>query len=82
MLIKMIYFVLELTLVLRYLGIYSSEEETKYIFDEFDADGSGTIEFNEFLVLIHQKVDSKFVIRNRIYIYARLYIKINTQQIF
>ena len=47
---------LELTTVLQYLGLNYNPEEIQATFDEFDTDGSGTIEFSEFLVLMHKKV--------------------------
>ena len=42
--------------MLRYLGLLLSPDQTQATFDQFDEDGSGTIEFNEFLILLHQKV--------------------------
>jgi Ca2+-binding EF-hand superfamily protein len=47
---------LELATVVKFLGLRMTEEEVQALFDEFDEDGSGSIEFDEFLLLISKKV--------------------------
>ena len=46
----------ELSTVVRYLGLKMTEVEVQELFDEFDEDKSGSIEFDEFLILISKKV--------------------------
>jgi hypothetical protein len=46
----------ELATVVKFLGMRMTEEEVQALFDEFDEDGSGSIEFDEFLLLIIKKV--------------------------
>jgi hypothetical protein len=46
----------ELTTVVKFLGLRMTEDEVQAMFDEFDEDKSGSIEFDEFLILISKKV--------------------------
>ena len=48
--------------MLRYLGLNTSPEDTAATFAEFDQDGSGAIDLNEFLVLMHKKVGNHYMI--------------------
>jgi Ca2+-binding EF-hand superfamily protein len=41
--------------VVKFLGLKMTEEEVQALFDEFDEDKSGSIEFDEFLILISKK---------------------------
>ncbi len=54
----------ELTTVVKFLGLKMTEEEVQALFDEFDEDKSGSIEFDEFLILISKKA-SQFTLLTR-----------------
>ena len=41
---------------MKYLGLKMTLEEVEKLVEEFDDDGSGLIEFEEFLVLMSKKV--------------------------
>jgi Ca2+-binding EF-hand superfamily protein len=41
--------------VVKFLGLKMTEEEVQALFDQFDEDKSGSIEFDEFLILISKK---------------------------
>jgi Ca2+-binding EF-hand superfamily protein len=43
--------------VVKFLGLKMTEEEVQALFDEFDEDKSGSIEFDEFLILISKKAN-------------------------
>ena len=47
---------------MRYLGIKMTKEEVENILKEFDDDGSGLIEFEEFMVLIKNMVNKNTTI--------------------
>jgi len=46
----------ELGIVMRSLGQRPTEDELKEMIDEVDEDGNGTIEFNEFLVMMSRRM--------------------------
>lgn len=48
--------VTELAVVMRSLGQRPSENEVQDMINEFDANGNGTIEFNEFLQMMSKKM--------------------------
>ena len=46
---------------MKYLGLKMTQEEVEKMLEEFDDDGSGLIEFEEFMALINKMVTQKEV---------------------
>lgn len=53
----------ELKVAMRALGFAVSSEDVKAIMTEYDADGSGEIEWDEFLNIMHDMTQGSFLDR-------------------
>ena len=51
--------VIELKDAMKALGIYMNKEQSKTLMEKADKDGSGTIEINEFLALMAEKINQR-----------------------
>jgi Ca2+-binding EF-hand superfamily protein len=51
--------VVELKDAMKALGIYMNKEQSRTLMEKADKDGSGTIEINEFLALMAEKINQR-----------------------
>ena len=75
----------ELATVMRSLGQNPTEAELQDMINEVDEDGNGTIEFDEFLVMMSKKVREIISCSNKernVLIKIQLYLNINRKVIY